>query len=321
MVLIDLVPLLGAFAVFVLCYALLVGYRSTLGALLTWLANATPDVSILGHSLFGWLKHGINDVNQYVNNALAAAVVNTEHAWGKVLHANAVLWHDATAAIADLAEATQTALGHLPRAVIQTIIPTWVYPLRTTVHYLTKLLARVETKVASLPRTITNTVTHETTKVVTKVERVTVVKVKAAAVAIPHAVGIPLPRVGALERDVTGVEKWIRAHRDAVTAGALAAAVAATLARLGLSSSRCSRVQKYNKAICGMNDGLLDSLLADALVIGSTISIVELAKECQGFLGDVEAPLRLFVRELHGLKLSPGPDAADQLAAFAAGRY
>lgn len=321
MVVIDLVPLLGAFLAFAVCYALLVAYRSTIGALLAALAKASYGVSVFGHHPFHWLGDGIESLNSTLNKALTGTVNGTHHAWAVVLHANAVLWHDLSGAVADLAVATEGALRRLPREVGASLIPAWIHPLRATVHYLQKLLARLETKVANLPHAISTTITHETTKVITKVERVTVVKIKSAAVAIPRAIGIPLPRVGALERDVTGLEKWVRSHRDAVTAGALAAAVAATLARLGLSSSRCSRVQKYNKALCGMNDGLLDSLLADTLVLASTISIVELAVYCQGFLKEVEGPLESFVRELRDVNPVPGPDASGALANFAAGRY
>lgn len=320
MVVIDLVPLVAALLIFCVCWMLLTAYRSTLGALLGLLAAAL-DKSILGTHPFHFLAVGIKAFDSAINQALSQAMIGAHIAFAKVMHAHAVLWHDLTSAVGDLAEATEGALRHLPRAIIQTIIPAWVYPLRSTVHYLQRLLSRLEAKVASLPRTITNTVTHETTKVITKVERVTVVKVKSAAVAIPRAIGIPLPRVGALEREVTGLEKWVRSHRDAVTAGALAAAVAATLARLGLSSSRCSRVQKYNKALCGMDDGLLDSLLADTLVLASTISIVELAVYCQGFLKEVEGPLESFVRELRDVNPVKGPNASGALANYAAGRY
>ena len=321
MVVIDLIPLLAAFLAFAVCYALLVAYRSTIGALLAALAKASYGISVLGYHPFHWLGDGITALNSTLNNALAATVQGTEYAWAKVLHANAVLIHDATEALGDLAEATESRLRHLPAAITQTIVPAWVWPLRTTVHYLQRLEARTEAEVARLEHDLARTVTPPVTKVIHDAAKATNITIKAATFAIPGVWQPAIPRVGQLERDVTGLEKWVRSHRDAVTAGALAAAVAATLARLGLSSSRCSRVQKYNKALCGMDDGLLDSLLADTLVLASTISIVELAVYCQGFLKEVEGPLQSFVRELRDVNPVKGPNASGALANYAAGRY
>jgi hypothetical protein len=317
---VDLIPLILPLLIFVVCWMLLTAYKSTLGALLGLLADAL-NVSILGQHPFAFISDGIKAFDSAINASLGQAMIGTKLVFAKVLHAHAILWHDLTGAVADLAEATEKQFRHLPRAVIESIIPAWVYPLRTTVHFLQKLLARVEAKVASLPRLVTNTVTHETTKVITKVEKVTVVKVKAAAVAIPRAIGIPLPRVGALERDVRGIDARIRDLLHKVSGAAIAAAVATAIGALGLSWARCSRVKKLGKAVCGLDDKLLDSLLADALVLASTISIVELAKECQGFLGDVEEPLLLFVRELRDINPAKAPNAAAALADFAAGRY
>jgi hypothetical protein len=57
-------------------------------------------------------------------------------------------------------------------------------------------------------------------------------------------------------------------------------------------------VKKLARGACRMDRGLLDSLLLDSLIIGGSISIVELARECQGFAGVVEDGVRFFVREL-----------------------
>lgn len=323
MVLVDLIPLLVAFCVFVVCWCLLQAYTSTFGALLSWLAAKSASVTVPYTSFhpFKWLGDALKEVNGFINNSLAAAVQGTEHAWGKVLHAHAVLWHDLTAAVADLAEVTERQFSHLTRHSIQALFNAFFNPYGTLLHYLKTVVNTLVHAPTKILHTVTNTITHETVKVVTKVERVVVVKTKAAAVAIPQAIGIPLPRVGALERDVSALDKWVRGHGRLLTEAGIAGIVAAALTRLGLSSARCSRTQKWNKAVCGMNDDLLEALLAGTLVLGSTISIVEFAKYCQGFTNEVEGPLHDFVRELRDLNPVKAPNATRALANYAAGRY
>ena len=60
---------------------------------------------------------------------------------------------------------------------------------------------------------------------------------------------------------------------------------------------QCSNVKKAAKGLCRMDSSLLDSLLADALILGGSISIVELARECQGFVSLAESGVKHFVRE------------------------
>lgn len=308
MILIDLVPLLVSFAVCAVCVSLLWAYRNTTGALLAWLAAESYSISILGYHPFHWLGDGIEAANSYVNNALAAAVKGSEWAWHEVLHANAVLWHDTTAAVADLAEATERALVHLPRAITNTIIPAWVYPLRTTVHYLQKLLARLEHTVATLPRTITHTVTHEATKVITKVEKVTRVVTKPEITVVHQAVAGTLPRVGAIEREVTGLEKWVRAHtKDATAAGIAALLIGSALAKMGMSWLRCSNVNRVGKFLCGFDRVALDALLAGLAVYLGTIGIEAFAKDVQAVTLDFEKEVRKFWR---GNVTGPGHDRA-----------
>lgn len=105
-------------------------------------------------------------------------------------------------------------------------------------------------------------------------------------------------RVGALERAGERTSARLRnIDRTLVGVGAVAL-VGAALARLGLSWLRCRNLRRAGRAVCGMNADLLESFVVDALVLASSISIVELARECQAFTGEADAALRFFVREL-----------------------
>jgi len=86
-----------------------------------------------------------------------------------------------------------------------------------------------------------------------------------------------------------------RLEKTLAIAGATAL-VGAALARLGLGWLRCPRIAKAGKQLCGVNPNLLDSLLADTLLIAGTVSLVDFAKEMQGFTGEVADASRFFWR-------------------------
>jgi hypothetical protein len=80
------------------------------------------------------------------------------------------------------------------------------------------------------------------------------------------------------------------------TVAGLVGLVAGSLAKLGNGWLRCPRVNDAGKKVCGMDAGLLESLLADTLLIAGTVSLVEFAKGMQGITADVAGPIRAFWR-------------------------
>lgn len=297
MALVDLVPFLFLILLVAVCWAMLQGYKFTLGPVLHLVADVlNTKIPFVNARPFGFLAAKIVAFDSVIKNWLAQGIVAGEKAWAVVLHAHAVLWHDLTGAVADLAEAAERQFKHLPQSITQTIVPTWVYPLRTTVHYLQRLLARVETKVASLPRTVTNTVTHETTKVITKVEKITFVKVKAAGATITRTVIATVPGLATLDRDIASIKKWIRTHTKILTEIGSVGLVAAALAKLGLTWARCSNVNKWGKSVCGMDQSLLDALLADTLLVLGTVDLIEFAEGMQDLTSEAASTIGSFWR-------------------------
>lgn len=126
-------------------------------------------------------------------------------------------------------------------------------------------------------------------------------------------------KVGALEHDITDVltpdiaglrartrsiadsamraYEWARGHWRVASVGAAAAVVAVALGRLNLSWIRCRNVEKAGRGVCGMDAGLLESLLAGAVLATGPISIVELAEACQGVVGFASEATEWFVAE------------------------
>jgi hypothetical protein len=121
---------------------------------------------------------------------------------------------------------------------------------------------------------------------------------------LEHAIDVVIPR------DIRGLRERAREleHASAATlarlrklekllgAGALAGALAIALGRLGVGWVRCSNVSRVGKSVCGMDSQLLESLLADALIVAGTLSLVEFAEEMQGVTELAVRPVAAFWR-------------------------
>jgi hypothetical protein len=166
------------------------------------------------------------------------------------------------------------------------------------------LLARL-IKAHALPairqagRVIVHEVTHTVTRTVTRIVGAT-----AGALALPGYV-IHLPgRVGRLERDWSGLKARLRRLEHAAGATGAVALFVAALSRLGLHWLRCRNVSKVGRAVCGTDTGLLTSLLGDALLIASAVSVVEFARELLAIEDEALVIAHRIIREF------PDPHAA-----------
>jgi hypothetical protein len=99
------------------------------------------------------------------------------------------------------------------------------------------------------------------------------------------------------ERSLSNLAKRVRAHGRTLAGAGAAALVATALARLGLSWLRCPRVASAGKRLCGLDHDLLASLLADTLIVASSVSLVEFAHELQSVTTPAASAIRGFVRE------------------------
>jgi hypothetical protein len=101
---------------------------------------------------------------------------------------------------------------------------------------------------------------------------------------------------GSLGRDLSGALARLKRIEKAVTKAGAVALVGAALAALGAGWIRCPRVGKVGKSLCGVNADLLESLIADTLIIAGTVSLVEFAKGMQTITKEIEGPIRKFWR-------------------------
>jgi hypothetical protein len=113
------------------------------------------------------------------------------------------------------------------------------------------------------------------------VKDITHVVEKATTTVVKQAVALPFPRLGRLEREAGATWKRVNQIAKKVTPAALAAAVVLTVARSSFRWVRCSRVRRVGRAICGMDDSVLNQLLTDALLIVGTVNLVQLARQLE----------------------------------------
>jgi hypothetical protein len=116
-------------------------------------------------------------------------------------------------------------------------------------------------------------------------------------VAIPRELGRIGHRVRDLEHDLTHPgTRWLRRIATAMWVATLAGLMIRTLARR-FPWLFCRQVKGVGRRICGLDAGLLGSLLTDTLIIGGTISIVEFAREMQALEDEAVGLIRGFIRE------------------------
>lgn len=321
----ELVGLLASLLLVCALMALSFAYTYTFGALLKALASLL-DVGIsipYGPTLhpFSFIGGALNDLDNTIRNGLGTGIQYAQYGFNKTLHAVAYSIQEIGNTLEALASDTRSALHGLRVSVIPTLIGAALGPLAAIVYGLRHQVKAIAVAVANAAihpgRTVVHTITNLRTVEHTIVKTVTVT----VPAAVAKAVALPAPRLGWLEREtITTLARLKKIGASLTPAGVLAATIAA-VGTLGFGWVRCRNVGKAGKVLCGMNGDLLESLLADTLLIASTISIVEFAKNCQAFSSEVESPLVQFVRELRSVSVLRPPDASAALAAYAAGKF
>jgi len=290
---------LGVIAVCSVCIALLYAYNVTLGAVLEVIArNIDVKISGPGFSVrpFAFITSGINALNSVVRNALGTAIQANSWAWRKFVNWQAYLWHETTRVIGDLADETHLTFQWLVRHHLADTIAAYLNPIGATVNLLSRQLPALAHDVARIAHVTTRIVVHEIPQVRQTVRNVYPTVIRNVPYAVPGLRFPTLPRIGRLERDVAGIEGKVHSLGRKLALPAMVGLVAASLAKLGLSSARCSRTQRWDKHLCGMDQSLLDSLIADTLLILGTVSLIDAAKDMQDIVEPLSESVRHFWR-------------------------
>lgn len=300
-------------------------YRSTLGLLLDQIVKLLNAVKLPGFlggvHLLGFAADAVDAANHAILHAIGQGIQATQWAWHKNVKWLTYTFQEIAEGIAYTAEETRNALHALRHYTLPLAIGLALGPTAAIVALLRKQVRALFHEAAH----IATSIAHEIPKVIPRVEHVAAAIPKIIYVTVPaavaKAVAIPFPRISTLEREAQAARANIAKLRKTLTIAGIAGLVVAAVGHLGFGWVRCSRVGRVGRAVCGMDSNLLESLLAGALLIASSISIVEFAKSCQAFTDAVESPLTDFVRELRDLNPVKGPNAGPQLAAYIAGDF
>lgn len=132
-------------------------------------------------------------------------------------------------------------------------------------------------------------------------ERWTIARVRplsrAVAVDIPADIAGLRERTEALGRSIENAWRAIRSREKLILGAGAAALLATALRRIGGSWLMCRNANLLGRGACRMDTSLVDALLAGTLIVAGSISLVELARECETVLPYVANGTAGFVRE------------------------
>lgn len=280
-------------------------YRSTFGLLLDQIVKLLNAVKLPGFlggvHLLGFAADAVDAANHAILHAIGQGIQATQWAWHKNVKWLTYTFQEIAEGIAYTAEETRNALHALRHYTLPLAIGLALGPTAAIVALLRKQVRALFHEAAH----IATSIAHEIPKVLTRVEHVTTTVAKTVYVTVPAAVisGVAgvWPRIGRIEREAAAEGKRLSKVEKIATVLGLSGLLVATLGRLGVGWIRCSKVNRIGRALCGLDNNLLDSLLLDSLAIFGAISIVEFAETLLAVEDEMVAGIKLGFRELHGV--------------------
>lgn len=296
----ELVGLLAAFCFLLAMLIVQFGYTYTFGALLKALASLL-NVGIgvgIGPTVhpFAFLGGALNSLDNQIRHAIGVGVQYGQYGWNRMLQFTAYSIQETGRAIEGLAHDTLQFAGYVRHHLIRAAIAVAIGPIWLAVYALEKLVRALATTVPKLAHQAAQTASETTTAVRTKVIRIERTVVHTTTTVIASGATIALPRIRRAEHELTGLEKWVREHAKQLTEAGIAGLVVAALGRHGLGWTRCAKVGKLGKGVCGLDNSLIESLLTDSLAIFGTLSLIEFADEMKDAIKEASPLITHFWR-------------------------
>lgn len=282
---------LGALLVFIVCLGLREGWDHTIGYALRWLAKEVRGVSI---DVYFWSIHpldfladGLEWIANETSHWLSVAALNAEHAATAMWHLTArVFWwsvHETKALAIDT--------WHLFDHTIVVTIPNAAKWARREAVAVAHRIVNVE---AAARRAADRELGH--------LAHVAEADAQAGIRAAEHALDWSEAEVGALGRDLRGLEAKVSQIARRLTPAALVALIGATIFKeFGLGWLRCGNVGNAGRRLCGLGTDLVDALLLATLAVEGTVSLVGVAHELVDLTDEFVPPALGFFRELAGV--------------------
>jgi hypothetical protein len=285
MALAPLAPIAPEFAGLLASLLVLAGCLVCLGIVFVLHGFTTATVGglgkLLGHipGIGGVLSSPVNAVYHWMNSVFAAAEHGLDAAFAYWLHSFATLVHWIGAELEQNARwlhlLTGVVFGSTGLSAAHRLID-WLHGRVAAVEHAAAhtidWLGRFE---RSLPSRVEGVVLPR----LRPLER-------AIGVTIPHDIAGLRARAKSITERLDNLWQKVRTHDKLLGTAALTAAVAVALARLDLNWIRCRNWNRIGKGLCGSNASFIESLLADALLVVGSLSLVQLAEEVQPIVSD-----------------------------------
>lgn len=249
--------------------------------------------------LVGWLKTALNmSIGGQILHLANKAIRSTVSHWAEA-HLRAVAaWFGALSTLAlglftghgDLAEATDEALAHLTHVTIPRDAKKAAAPA--------KAQARAAHTAANHASAATRAQAHNLSKLRSHTDAQVRPLHRAVAVDLPQEIARVNRRAGTAAREIEHPDHGLLSRwAKWLWAAGIAGLVVRTLTRR-FPWLFCRKVTTAGKLICGMDEGLFNSLLQDALAIAGTVSLLEFIDDAQKVETVALDALGVFIREM-----------------------
>ena len=262
-------PALGVMCVILIALLIAYAVEGTVGALLQWVAkqldSATIHIPYVGSfNPFGPLITILNAAADELHVIVAGLIAANAWAFHVFVRANAYAWQELSAALGDLADGTSQTLEWMWRHGFASLIGDALIGPLADIKYLLggfHQLAKDAAEWVAHPERI---ITKEIGKAVAPAAAIPKIIYRDIPVVVSKAVAIPWGAIHGVERDVSGIEKWIRSHVKDLTEAGLAGVVIAVLAK-EFSWLQCKNNANIGKHFCGWPVKALEDLLGGVL--------------------------------------------------------
>lgn len=260
-------PELAALAALLACAFLVMlyyAYGYSIGAVMQLLVSMFRNLSfnlwLVGNVGLGFIGDAIDGLDHAIRRAIGTGISETLSGWHYFLHVSAYSLTTMAHIIDSAFHDTYGALKTLREVTIPALLAAALAPLLRRLDWL-------EQQVAELP--------HNARVIIN--QPLKVIEQRLAAVA-SAAIAVPLPRIGSLERELSALRDRLRSLERGGVVAAVGVVAGVMLSKLGLGWTRCSNVGKVARRLCGLDSLLLDALLIGTTAIVSSISLVEWAE-------------------------------------------
>ena len=279
LVLVDLGTLVIALVALALCLLVVAFTKAFFGVA----GNLLGKLPVVG----GWLDAGAHKIEQRIANVFGGVAASVEGVVG-------AMWHAQARIIDKLGETLAKHAGLL--ATIASFVPggTWISNLYREIQYARQLVHKLAHAITG----IGHDVVIRTRVIERGIGSDVLPRIRSLDREVGRVVGRTIPGLRAadrtLTREIDNLWQWTRKHTLVAGTAAFAGAVAYALSKLGLSWIRCPNAQSFfKKRGCNAwND--LEGLLAAAVGVAASLSLVELATAEQEIVGDLTTVVRDF---------------------------